>query len=452
MTTGIPLSGLHRRLISGGTWAILGRIMTAATGFIINALIARIITPKEVGAYFLIVSVVTVATSLAQLGLHVAVVRLIAEAMASAASGKARAIVSKALRIGIISALIVGVLLGVNGELIAKHIFASSEMAAAMWWASAWVVVNTILSILSESFRGFHEYGKATTFSGVMANTIIVAILAGVFLILHQSSLRLVLAVSVVATTTSIALAGYIMRQRLAQLVRHAGTRTRDLLHIGLPLMVTSLSIFLLTQADLWVIGVVGTQEDVAVFGTAVRLCQLLYIPLLISNTVLPPFISELYSQGRNIELEKIIRAMSTIATLPAAVVFLTLVFYGDGILAMMYGDYYKVSYLPLVLIGAGQLVNVWSGSGMMTLVMTGHQRSAMVISIFFGGLIMLGALMAIRPYGIHGVAAVTGSVTAIQALFTLFWVRSKTGLWTHFGMQNMPIVIRKLRSATNFR
>lgn len=452
MTTGIPLSGLHRRLISGSTWAILGRIVTAATGFIINALIARIITPKEVGAYFLIVSVVTVATSLAQLGLHVVVVRLIAEAMANDASGKARATVSTALRIGITSALIVGLLLGASGELIAKRIFASSEMADAMWLASAWVVVNTILSILSESFRGFHEYGKATTFSGVMSNALIAAVLAGIFLVLHQSNLRVALAVSVAATTTSIALAGYIMRRRLVQLVRSADVSIRGIMLMGIPLMVTSLSIFLLTQADLWVIGVVGTQEGVAVFGTAVRLCQLLYIPLLISNTVLPPFIAELYSQGRHVELEKIIRAMSTIATIPAAVFFFVFVFYGDSVLAMMYGDYYKISYLPLALISAGQLVNVWSGSGITTLMMTGHQRSVMVISIVFGGLIMLGALVAIRPYGIHGVAAVTGSVTAMQALFTLFWVRSKTGLWTHFGMQNMPIVIRKLRSATNFR
>lgn len=158
MTTRIPLSGFHRRLISGSTWIILGKAVMAATGLAINAVIARIVSPDEVGAYFLIVSITTLATTFALMGLNVAVVRLIAEAMAAGLPGKARATVTTALRLGVVSALAIGILVGTGGELIANHVFASDTIAKVMWHVAIWVTGMTILNLLAESFRGFYDY------------------------------------------------------------------------------------------------------------------------------------------------------------------------------------------------------------------------------------------------------------------------------------------------------
>jgi O-antigen/teichoic acid export membrane protein len=446
MTTRAPLSGLHRRLISGGTWAILGKGVMAATGLAINAVIARIISPDELGAYFLVVSIATLATSFALMGMHVAVVRLIAEAMAGGLPGKGRAAVTTALRLCVTSALAVGMLVGTGGEFIAKHVFASDAMAKVMWLVAIWVAGLTIINLLAESFRGFHDYGFATMFSGVISNIVIVTLLTGILIWYRNTDLPTILTVSISASAVSIFLAGYFMRQKFARLGETVNIRAREMMGIGLPLMVTGLTIFVLTQADLWVIGIFGSEEQVATFGTAARLGQLVFIPLLISNTVLPPFISEMYSQGKAKELEKVIRAMSTIAAIPAVVVLMAFIFYSDSILSLVYGDYYTAASVPLMLMSAGQLINVLSGSGLITLMMTGHQRSAMNISIIFGGIIVVGALAVIRPYGVTGVAAVTGSVTAAMAFFTLFWVRFRTGMWTHVGLGSVSDVIKKLR------
>lgn len=448
MTTRIPLSGLHRRLISGSTWAILGKAVMAATGLAINAMIARIVSPEEVGAYFLIVSAVTLATSIALLGQQVVVVRLIAEAMALGLPGKARATVNVVLRLAAMSTVAVCLIVGTGGELIAKHVLDSNTMAGGMWLAAGWVAVLVNMNLLAESFRGFHDYGFATLFGGVVSNIIIAALLFSVLFWYHESDLRTVLTVSIVASGVSVLFAGYIMRKKLAGLGETINVKARDVLGIALPLMLTGLTIFVLTQADLWVIGIFGTQEQVATFGAAVRLGQLIYIPLLINNTVLPPFISEMYSQGKVKELEKVIRAMSTIAAIPAVVVLVAFIFSADSILALVYGNYYRAAGVPLVLISIGQLINVLSGSGMITLMMTGHQRSAMNISIVFGLFIIIGALLVIGPYGVAGVAAVTSSVVAALACFTLFWTRYRTGMWTHVGLGSVPAVIKKLRGS----
>lgn len=448
MSTRTPLSGLHKRLVSGSTWAIIGKAAMAAMGLAINALIARIISPDEVGTYFLVISFVSVAAAMALMGLHQAVVRLVAEAMGDGQPGKARGTVTAALRLVIGGALAIGLLVATGGEFIAKHIVTSDTLQKVMLLTAVWIVFGSILGLLAESFRGFHDYGFATTFSGIVSNAVIVTLLAGIYLSHYKSDLHIVLTISVIAVVISTTLAGYFMRRKFLQLGASTKIHPWKMLGIGLPLMATNIAITILTQTDLWIIGIYGSQEQVATFGTAVRLGQLVYIPLLIGNTVLPPFISEMYSQGRIIELEKVIRAMSTIAAIPACIVLFSFIFFGDTILILVYGEYYRSASVPLAIMSIGQLINVWSGSGMITLMMTGHQRSAMNISIFFGIIIMLGSWTVIRPYGVPGVSVVTGLSTTALAVLTLLWTHRKTGMWTHVGLKNVPAMINKLRAA----
>jgi O-antigen/teichoic acid export membrane protein len=448
MSKRAPLSSLHRRLISGSVWTILGKIVIATTGLAINAIIARIVSPDEVGAYFLIVSVLMLSAPIALLGQHVAVVRLIAEAMAIGLPGKARAIVNMAFRLGALGILAVLLFVGLGGELLAKHIFASDSMARVMWLAGLWVAVVAAMNLSAESFRGFHDYGLATLIGGVISNIITVTLLFGIFLWYQKSDLYIVLIVSIFGSSVSVFIAANFLRKKLAQLGESAKVKAGEVLRVALPLMLTGLAIFVLTQADLWVIAIFGTHEQVATFGAAVRVGQLIFIPLLINNMVLPPIISEMYSQGKVKELEKIIRAMSTISAIPAVVILTAFIFSADSILVFIYGDYYRAAAVPLVLLSLGQLVNVLSGSGMITLMMTGHQRSAMNISIIFGIFIIIGSTLVIRPYGVSGVAAVTGSAISVLACFTLFWTRYQTGMWTHVGLGSVPAVIKKLRSS----
>ena len=44
---------LRRHLLSGGGWALGGQIIATLTGLAVNVLLVRLLTPKEMGAYFL---------------------------------------------------------------------------------------------------------------------------------------------------------------------------------------------------------------------------------------------------------------------------------------------------------------------------------------------------------------------------------------------------------------
>ena len=89
-----PASSLRLRLLSGGAWALGGKIITALTGLATYALLSRLLSPPEMGFYWLAYSIVLFGGTVGTMGLNNAVVRLIAERMGLNAPGKARRIVN----------------------------------------------------------------------------------------------------------------------------------------------------------------------------------------------------------------------------------------------------------------------------------------------------------------------------------------------------------------------
>ncbi|MEA1866831.1 MAG: oligosaccharide flippase family protein [Thermodesulfobacteriota bacterium] len=100
-----PISPLNRRLLYGGAWAFAGKIITVISSLAVNFLLARLLTPEEMGAYFLTFSLVSVAAMIAQLGLSQTVVRLVAESIGTGQPGRAAADIRIVFRFGAIGSL-----------------------------------------------------------------------------------------------------------------------------------------------------------------------------------------------------------------------------------------------------------------------------------------------------------------------------------------------------------
>ena len=65
---------IKQKLVRGGAWALTGKILAALSGLGVNALLARLLTPEEMGVYFLTLSLVTIASLFAQMGMTQTVV------------------------------------------------------------------------------------------------------------------------------------------------------------------------------------------------------------------------------------------------------------------------------------------------------------------------------------------------------------------------------------------
>ncbi len=438
-------SSIKNRLLAGGAWAFAGKILASLSGLAVNALLAHLISPEEMGAYFLTLSLVSVSSIVAQMGLTKTVVRLVAESMGTGQPARAKQSILWSFRFTVIGAVIMaGIIALGGGQWIGRHVFHSELIIQVMGLAALWAMLLTIQNFLAEVFRGFHDIRLATLFGNLSTSSLSMFMLIGLWFVQRHGELKQVITLIIIAGMGSVVISAIFLVKRLSILPNSpAAITAKDILTISWPLWITGLTLFILTQADLWILGIFRSQDEVAVYGAAARLVALVTMPLFIMNAVVPPFISEMYFQGKKKELEKILRSTATIAGLPALMALGLFIFWGTDILKLVFGDYYRNGGTMLAILSIGQLANVWAGSCGLTLMLTGYQATMMIITVISGIITVTGALLLVHQFGGVGVASAATIGMSLQNLMMLRSARKKTGIWTHVQIGLLPRLMR---------
>lgn len=426
-------ASLRRRFIVGSAWVLVGKTASTLANFVASALLARLLRPAVFGDYVLASALVTVSATVAQLGLKQPAVRLVAEAMATGRTDRARAAIGTIVRLAVVGAVVGGAILALGGgRLVGEGLFGSAPLADISWFVAAWVVTMTIQQVLAEIFRGLQDLRMATVFEGLATGVLSAAAFAGLWLASKEVGLALAAGVSVAASLASVALAAALLVPRVRRMGSGTRLRAGPVLTTAWPFLVTGIVLFAVNSGtDVWIIGANLGQSDVARYGAAVRLVGLMASPMLILLSVAPPIIAGLSARGDRARLERAIRTATTVVALPSFVAFLALLVLGEAILTAAYGPFYGSADGVAVVLGAGYLVNVLSGPCGVTLMMTGHQRTMMTITIASGVLSVAGALVLVRPLGMIGVAWSTSAGLVVQNLLMVWAVRRRLGIWT---------------------
>jgi O-antigen/teichoic acid export membrane protein len=450
-------STLRRRLLSGSTWALGGKIGAATIGIVTNGVLARLLTKQEFGVYFLAFSIISLGAVIGSLGLPKTVLRFVAENMTLGQPGRARRAIYTALGLGVLGALCISLAyLFIVGDLVSRYLFHSSALVAIIGLTAGWMAISTMQEIMAETFRGFHDIRMATLFgglatggksAGLIMRIMLLACLALLGLMSGwHTDLRTVMLASIGSGAASSLLAALFLHKRISSLGTQgmdnpisAGDELRD----AFPILIISLTSFiLLSAADLWILGIFRSDADVAVYGAAARLVALIAMPLLLTNLVLPPIIAEMYAQGRTAELEGTLRSFSTLSGVPSLLVLIVFMLLGGPILGVVYGSGYQSAAMVLVLLSAGKLAAVWAGSCGAVLQFTGHQGSMLRVNLLTSPLFIIGALLVVRDYGPIGIASMTAAITVLQNAALVLVAKRKTGIWTHVSLS--PSRLRK--------
>lgn len=449
--TGATASGLFRRLAGGGLFALSGKVASALLALVVNGLITRLARPEDVGVYFLLASVIGFAVMLAQMGSQHVVVRLASEEIGKGRLSHARGAVIGAVQATALGCAAVALLIVTWGETMAAAFNISLPLVMVMTM-TAWLVARAFESIFAESFRAFHDIARAALFSGVLVNALMALILVLLFATARAADILTLLIVTVLAAAGSAAAAGMMLRMRLKSMPEPTPHPVAGIVRTAWPLLVSSLGIVLLNQADIWLVGALLTERDVALYGAAVRLVQMVMMPMLVLNAVLPPMVAELHGAGRLQTLETVLRTTAALTACAAGSVLLVFVVAGNLVLEAVFGGFYGAALLPLVMLGAGQLVNAACGSGAIVLMMTGRQVPVMVISMVCCALLMAAGSYVAPRYGIAGLAMVSGACTALHGLLSLFWVRKALGVRTLAGLPDVRTLLAQVNAGRRNR
>jgi O-antigen/teichoic acid export membrane protein len=443
------MSLVQRRLLSGGAWASGGRVIMVFTALATNVFVARLLSKQDVGYYFLAFSVVQLGLLVGSLGLEQAVVRFVAESVGLKQFTRARRTLAWIAVLGALGALGVGIAYSVFGRMVGGTLFHAPPLVAVNELIAGWMAVLALQTILAGAFQSFHDIRLFTIFGGLAGGSLLTASLGVLWLSRGHATLATALMLGVSSALISLLLGSWLLQRKVrhlpAQGVEDHAIGFREIMRVAGPLTVTNLTLFVLTEAPLWILGAFRPPEEVAVYGAAARAVVLVAVPISVVNSVLPPLIAEMYPQGRKQELERTLRTTATVAGIPAFLALAAFILFGGPILSLMFGAGYRSGAPILALLSIAQLVNVWSGAGTITLSYTGHQAAIMTLTVAGGLVTVLAGLAVVGSYGAEGVAGAVAAGIAGYNLALWFVTKLKTGMWTHVSLSGFSDAIRTI-------
>jgi len=423
-------SSIRTRLLKGGAWAAIARLIKSISALVLNIFLARILEPSELGIYFLMLSFATILSMMASLGMGKSAMRLIAENSATNNKGVIRSIYKVSLMIILIGCLVITFTFILSSSFFAK-IFSIEYYENWAWLICLWFSLLAFQSYFSDCLRGLRKIINAVFFDGVYFSSLLAVTLCFFYLLDIKIDLHGLIQISILLLSIIVTAGLLISLTTTNRIPLEQKINVTKVWSVGWPLMFATLAMINLTESAIIILGIYSSTENLALYGIALKLIIVLRFSQFVVNSVVPPLIAELNATGANIHLEKMLRSCATIVTFIGLIIASTYTIYGNILLKILFGNEYVKAYPILMILTLGQLVNLGVGSCGQVLMMTGHQRLLMQISIVTLILTITSAIIAAKEFDVIGVATVFSASIIFQSLMTVIAVKKKVGIWT---------------------
>jgi O-antigen/teichoic acid export membrane protein len=402
------------------------------------------LVPADYGAYFLASTVVLFGALLGSFGLNQALVRFVAAAIGLNQAARARALMLRILALGLTGSLIVAAVYYLAGERLLALFLDMPALVGVTGLVALWIAATAWQRLIAEGFRGLHDIRNATWFGGLFSSTLAVGALLMLWRTQGQVSLSSVLACVLLAATASAVWGGWRLARKILILpsVRTAPS-SHEIWRAAWPLLFTNLTLFVLTQIDLWILAAFRPAEEVAQYGAASRLALMTMVVTSILYSVLPPLIARQYARREKHQLERILRAGATLTGLISLPIFALFIGAPRWTLEIVYGGFYGGADVVLTLLAWGLYINVITGMRGNVLLMAGHERTELIITLVSATLNVVLCILGAAYAGMSGVALAAMIAMITQCLLEELAVRYRLGIWTHASLRSLGDIKR---------
>jgi len=445
---------IKEKLLSGGLWVTGGKFFGLGSRLVLNALLARLLSPDDLGVYFLIFSLVNFAMLIASLGMDRSVVRTVSDALALDQPERANQAVRYVLQIGFVSSLLVAILLvSGSGQFLSVKLFGSQEMSDLIYYPAVWLILFTMQMIVVESFRGYHDIRFATIFSGITTHTIGSVALGLIFLNFRRIDLESAIIVVMSAYAANVTIALFLLLRKVGwrgnRTTEKSMTSRAEMLKTSRILYFTSFSLYFMEIGPFWLLAYFSSKESVAVYGAMMRLIVLITSTLAMIKLVILPMIRHLYATRDYVRLEKVLRTTATLAGIPSIIGLLLIIFFGKPIIAVVFGERYIAGYYTLVILSSAHLVNVLTGTPGALMVMASKEIYMLLFSLISCAVSIAIAFYLVHPLDYAGVAIGAGAGIILQNFLMAWFCIKKLSLNTFMDLREVSQLIKFLKSGT---
>ena len=414
-------ASIRTRLVRGAGWATVLKITAGVLLFIDDALSAHLLGVSQVGTYFLTYSLVSVGTIFCLLGLDKAVVQEIVARLANNQKDIAWSYAKTSLSVVFVSTgALITLTISPVGHAVLRSAPKFLELTSLIVPLSCWLLVFSLQSLIAEIFRGYHDIRLASVFGGASRNVLMLLALLWLSITKKSASVLDIVWIAVGCTAISLAVAAILLLKRRMETRPQSAKAIEYFVVSSIPLMILSVSQLGIREMHLWVTASFSTSTEVSLFGAITRLSTLLGMPLVVAGGVIQSSIAELYAKCERDKLETLMQTSAAIVFFPGALVCIVLMVAPDTILSLVYGVQFRMAATALVIISFSQIINLFTGSPGILMMMSGRRISVMSVGLVSGLIGLLITSLLVTSMGHLGAAIGYASGIVIQNL--LFW------------------------------
>lgn len=408
-------------LFSGGVIVLLGLVLELGISFLGKLVIAPYLGRTAYGSVSLGITTAAIGSTLVLLGLHTGIARYLPRFDNPAGE---RSILLSGFRIAVPLALLAGIVLYVASPPLAGALAGDgttpAELTRVLRVFALAVPFGAVMKLAIGTVQGKQTALPKVAIQNVTFPVVrIIAIVLAVLLGGRAFGISLAYLASYVAAA---AVGLYFLARYTTLFDRsiHAEIRYRELLSFSLPLVITTAMTIVLSDIDMYMLGLFDGPAVVGDYNVIYPIAELLTTALTAFGFLLLPAISELESDGDIADIRRLFQVVTKWVVVTTLPLFLVVVAFPGRTIALTFGPEYLGGSRALAVLSIGFFVNAALGLNKGALTSIGRTRLVMYDDITGAGVNVLLNLVLIPEYGLLGAAvATTASYILLNGLYS---------------------------------
>ncbi|MEW9834157.1 lipopolysaccharide biosynthesis protein [Mesorhizobium marinum] len=403
------------------------RIVSAVIAFASQVMLARWMGSFEYGIFVLVWMTMVIGGNVACLGFHTSVIRFIPEYREKGMLAELRGVLV-ASRIFVFLASSAFAAIGALGVVLLSG---SIESYYVVPFVLGFVCLPMIaLSDLLQGVSRANSWAVLALSPTYLVRPVLILVLMGLALALgHGADARTALIVAIAATylTTIWQYAGIARRTRQTLAAGPRTLNVRAWVAVSLPIFLVESFFFLLTNADVLMVGFFMEPEDVAVYFATVKTLALVHFVYFAVKTGAAQRYAA-YTHGDTAKLAAFARDTVSWTFWPSLLMAIVVLALGE-VMLKLFGPGFDVGYPLLFPLVVGVVARASVGPAESLLTMTGNQNACAVVYAVTLVLNIALSVALIPAFGLWGAAIATAAAMIFEAAALTFTAWRRLGI-----------------------
>jgi O-antigen/teichoic acid export membrane protein len=202
---------------------------------------------------------------------------------------------------------------------------------------------------------------------------------------------------------------------------RFSAHYARELIRTSLPLMFSSLAVFIYLRANIFFVNAYGGKVDVGLYNAASAISGLAYFVPMVIVTTLTPALYRRYNDDRP-SFERVFAHLTNILTVGLVCISCVVTVFADRIIVLLYGPSFQpaagvlaLNVWTLIPVAFGLTSSVWLGAGKRTSVLLSRTLCGCAVNLTLN-------MLLVPKFGILGAALATLVAMFVASTLTLLF------------------------------